>query len=374
MSWSFRIGRFYGIDVYVHFTFILLLGFIGLSYWMQTRELTSALAGIAFFAALFGCILLHEYGHALTARKFGVKTRDITLLPIGGLARLERMPDKPMQEFWVALAGPAVNVVIATVLFAYLLVSNQLDALGELSLTGGSFVARVASVNVFLVAFNLIPAFPMDGGRVLRSLLATRMEYSQATAIAARLGQFLAIVFAFVGLFWNPMLIFIAFFVWIGAAQESEMARIKSALEGLPMQRMMITDFEVLAPSDPLSRAVDFIIAGFQQEFPVVEADGSLVGLLTRSDLITALASKGPNALVHEVMQRQFETAETNETAENVLAKLQQCGSGSLPVMEKGRLVGILTSENLGEFLMIQNALHPPGSTIENPTSRTNLS
>lgn len=360
MSWSFRIGRFFGIDVYMHFTFILLLGFIGLSYWMQTREVASALAGIGFFATLFACILLHEFGHALTARKFGVKTKDITLLPIGGLARLERMPDKPMQEFWVALAGPAVNVVIALSLFAYLYFSNQMEAFGQLSLTGGSFIARIASVNVFLVLFNLLPAFPMDGGRVLRSLLATRMEYSDATAIAARIGQFLAIVFAFVGLFLNPMLLFIALFVWIGAGQESEMARMKSALGGIPMQRLMITDFETLAPSDPLSRAVDFIIAGFQQEFPVIDANHSLVGLLTRSDLITALASKGPTVRVKEVMQREFQTAGATETAENVMAKLQQCGSGSLPILENDRLVGILTAENLSEFLMIQTALRAP--------------
>ncbi len=358
MSWSFRIGKFFGIDVYMHFTFILLLGFIGLSYWMQTRELASALAGVGFFAALFGCILLHEFGHALTARRFGVQTRDITLLPIGGLARLERMPDKPMQEFWVALAGPAVNVVIAVLLFAYLYFTGQMDAFSQLSLTSGSVVARIATINVFLVAFNMLPAFPMDGGRVLRSLLATRMEFSQATAIAARLGQFLAIVFAFVGLFWNPMLVFIALFVWIGAVQESGMARIKSELGGLPMQRVMITDFHSLAPSDPLSRAVEYVIAGFQQEFPVVDADGTLVGLLTRPDLIAALAAKGPTTVVSDVMQREFETAESTEKAEDAMERLHKCNSNSLPILENGRLVGILTAENLGEFLMIQTALH----------------
>ena len=297
MSWSFRLGKFFDIEVYVHFTFVLLLGFIDLSYWMQTGELSAALSGAGFFVALFACVLLHEFGHALTARKYGIKTRDITLLPIGGLARLERMPDKPMQEFWVAVAGPAVNVVIAALLFAYLIGTAQIEPLDELTFTEGSFVTRLAAVNVFLVLFNMLPAFPMDGGRVLRALLATRMEYPRATEIAARLGQFMAIGFGFVGLLGNPMLVFIALFVWIGAAQESGMVRIKSALDGIPMQKVMITDFKTLVQSDPISRAVDYIIAGFQQDFPVVDSGGQPVGLLTRSNLIAALSAQGPTPL-----------------------------------------------------------------------------
>ena len=357
MTWSFRIGKLFGIDVYLHFTFLLLLGFIGLSHWLQTRELAAALAGVAFFAALFACVLLHEFGHALTARKFGIKTRDITLLPIGGLARLERMPEKPMQEFWVAVAGPAVNVVIAGAIYAYLFATSALVPVEQLSVTGGSFLARLAAINVILVLFNMVPAFPMDGGRVLRALLATRMDYSRATNIAARLGQFIAFVFGFVGLFSNPFLVFIALFVWIGAAQEAGMVQMKSALGGLPMQRVMITEFRTLAPSDPLSRAVEFVLAGFQQDFPVVEADGRLVGMLTRAALIGALAERGAATAVSEVMQREFPTADPFEMAESVLARLQESNCPSMPVLYQGKLVGLLTAENLGEFLMIQTAL-----------------
>jgi len=357
MQWSFKIGKLFGIDVYMHVTFLLLLGFIGVSHWMQTRELAAALAGVGFFTALFACVLLHEFGHALTARRFGIKTRDITLLPIGGLARLERMPEKPMQELWVALAGPAVNVVIAAGIFAWLAATSALVPVDQLSITGGSFLARLAAVNVFLVLFNLLPAFPMDGGRVVRALLATRMDYARATNIAARLGQFMAFVFGFVGLFWNPFLIFIALFVWIGAAQESGLVQMKSALGGLSMQRVMITDFRTLAPTDPLSRAVEYILAGFQQDFPVVEANDKIVGVLTRADLIPALATRGQTTLVGEVMQREFQTADPLEMAEGVFARLQECNCTSLPVLSKGRLVGILTAENLGEFLMIQTAL-----------------
>jgi Zn-dependent protease/CBS domain-containing protein len=357
MSWSFKIGKLFGIDVFVHFTFLLLLGFIGLSHWIQTRELAATLSGVGFFVALFVCVLLHEFGHALTARRYGIKTRDITLLPIGGLARLERMPDKPMQEFWVAVAGPAVNVVIAGAIFAYLFATSALVPMEQLSVTDGSFLARLAAVNVFLVLFNMLPAFPMDGGRVLRSLLATRMDYSRATNIAARLGQFMAFVFGFVGLFWNPFLIFIALFVWIGAQQEAGLAQMKSALVNTPMRAVMITEFRTLAPDETLARAVEHILAGFQQDFPVVERDGRLVGMLTRSYLIRALSGGGSTALVGDEMQRKFQTAGPMDMAEGALERLQECACLSLPVVQNGRLVGLLTAENLGEFLMIQTAL-----------------
>ncbi|MDP1861812.1 MAG: site-2 protease family protein [Gemmatimonadaceae bacterium] len=357
MSWSFRIGKLFGIDVFMHVTFLLLLGFIGLGEWRQSRDIAAALASVGFFVALFACVLFHELGHALTARKFGIKTRDITLLPIGGLARLERMPEKPMQEFWVALAGPAVNVVIAAAIFAYLFATSGLVPVEQLSVTGGSFLVRLAAVNVMLVLFNMLPAFPMDGGRVLRALLATRMDYARATNIAARLGQAMAFVFGFLGLFSNPFLVLIALFVWIGAAQESGMVQMKSALNGLPTQRVMITEFRTLAPSDPLSRAADYVLAGFQQDFPVVETDGRLVGVLCRAALIGALAQRGPTVLASEVMQRDFQTADPFEMAEGVLVRLQASKCPSMPVMQQGKLVGILTAENIGEFLLIHAAL-----------------
>ena len=215
VSWSFRLGKIFGIDVYVHFTFILLLGFVGLSIWLQTQDIVAAFAGVGFLAALFACVLLHEFGHALVAARFDIKTRDITLLPIGGLARLERIPEKPMQEFWVALAGPAVNVVIAALLLIYLFATSQLELPEDLGITGGAFAARLAVINVVLVIFNMIPAFPMDGGRVLRALLALRLDYVRSTEIAARLGQYMAIVFALVGLLSNPFLVLIAIFIAI---------------------------------------------------------------------------------------------------------------------------------------------------------------
>jgi Zn-dependent protease/predicted transcriptional regulator len=356
MKWSWRIGRFAGIDVYMHATFLLLIGWIALSAWLQIGSLAGVLSNIVFILALFGCVVLHEFGHALTARRYGIPTRDITLLPIGGVARLERMPDQPVQELWVALAGPAVNVVVAAVLFVWLSITSNLVPLGDLTVVNGSFLERLMIVNVFLVGFNLIPAFPMDGGRVLRALLAMRMEYTRATQVAASVGQGLAFVFGFVGLFSNPVLVFIALFVWIGAAQESRMVQMKSALEGIPVTRAMATDYATLSPADELGRAVDLIIAGHQQDFPVIE-DGTVVGVLTRSDLLSALARSGQDGLVGDVMQRDFQLADAYEMLEVAFARLQSCQCHTLPVTREGRLVGLVTMENMGEFLSIQSAL-----------------
>lgn len=358
MKWSWKVGRFAGIDVFIHATFFLLIGWMGLSYWLQTRTVAGTLQGMGFLLALFLSVVLHEYGHALTARRYGIKTRDITLLPIGGVARLERMPDKPVQELWVALAGPAVNVVIAAVLFGALLVTNSLTPLGELSITGGPFVVRLMSVNLTLALFNLIPAFPMDGGRVLRALLAMRMEYMRATQVAASIGQGMAFLFGLVGLFTNPFLIFIALFVWIGAQQEASMVQMKTALGGIPVNRAMLTEYHTLSPMDRLARAVEVILSGSQQDFPVV-TNGSVVGVLTRNDLLTALAQRGPDTPVDQVMQREFQVVDTNEMLEPAFARLQSCNCHTMPVTSRGQLVGLLTADNIGEFLMIQAAIGP---------------
>jgi len=356
MRWSWKLGRFAGIDVYVHTTFFLLVGWVALSYWMQTRTAAGTLEGVGFLLALFGSVILHEYGHALTARRYGIKTRDITLLPIGGLARLERMPDKPIQELWVALAGPAVNVVIAIILFAYLLVSNTLTPITGLSLTSGPFVERLMTVNLSLVLFNLLPAFPMDGGRVLRALLALRLDYTRATQFAATIGQGLAFMLGFIGLFTNPFLLFIAFFVYIGAAQESSMVQMKSALGGIPVERAMLTKFETLSPNDPLGRAVQLLLEGAQQDFPVVHHD-QVVGLLMRNDLVKALSQRGQLVPISEIMRRDFVTVEACEMLETVFARLQENAIHTVPVYDHGRLAGLLTMDNVGEFLMIQAAL-----------------
>lgn len=356
MKWSLRVGRFAGIDVYMHVTFLLLVSWVAFMYWRQGQSIVSAMAGVAFILAVFLCVVLHEFGHALTARRYGIKTRDIILLPIGGVARLERLPTRPLQELWVALAGPAVNVAIAVGLFAWLELTASFEPLQTMTLTTGPVLERLMAVNLFLVAFNMIPAFPMDGGRVLRAILATRTEYSRATQIAASIGQGIAIVFGFIGLFYNPFLLFIALFVWIGAAQEASLAQMQAAIGGIPVQQAMLTDFRTLHRDDSLERAIELTLAGSQKDFPVVD-DGRIEGILTQTDLLTALSAPNRDSTVSSAMQENFVTVDSLEMLEIAFARLKDCDCHTLPVTLDGKLVGLMTMDNLGEYMRIQGAL-----------------
>ena len=356
MGWSWRIGRIAGIDVYVHSTFLLLLGWVGLSHYLAHQDPREALYGVVFILALFGVVVLHELGHALAARRYGIRTHDITLLPIGGVARLERMPDDPKQELVVALAGPAVNAVLAGALYLGLLLGQRLIPVEEVPRVGAHFLNQMLWVNVSLAVFNLLPAFPMDGGRVLRALLALRLNYVRASQVAARIGQGMALFFGFLGLLYNPFLVFIALFVWIAASEEASMVQMRSSLDGIPVEQVMITRFHALRPDDPLGRAVQHFLAGLQQDFPVVQ-DGRLVGVLTRDDLTAALGRFGPEARVGDVMRRDFVTADPHEMLQTALARLQGCDCHTLPVVRDGRLLGLVTADRLGEALMIQEAM-----------------
>ncbi len=356
MKWSWKIGEFAGIGVYIHATFMLIIAWVVLIYWRQGHDLATTIAGIIFVLAIFGCVVLHEFGHALTAKKYGIKTRDITLLPIGGVARLERMPDVPLQELWVALAGPAVNIVIAAVVYIWIQFTGGLTPIEELSVTGGSFAERLMIVNIFLVVFNMIPAFPMDGGRVLRAILAMRMNYSNATQIAATIGQGIALLFGFAGLFTNPFLIFIALFVWIGAAQEASMTKIKSALGGIPVTQAVLSDYKTVSTEDTLQHLVDLTMSGSQQDFPVLDGT-KLVGMVTHKDLILALSEKNSGTSVSEIMRTEFPVVEPSEMLEIAFLKLQTSDCHTVPVLHNGRLTGLLTMDNVGEFMRIQAAL-----------------
>lgn len=357
MKWSFKIGKLAGIDVFIHSTFFLLLAWIAFIHYSQNQSVAAAVAGIAFILVVFACVVLHELGHALTARKYGIKTRDIILLPIGGVARLEKMPDKPAQELWVALAGPSVNIVIAAVIGAYLYLTNSFTPINQLTNASATFVEQIMAVNIFLVLFNMIPAFPMDGGRILRALLASRLPYPKATQYAATLGQGIAVLFGFVGLFFNPLLLFIAFFVWIGAAQETKLTQMKSAFSGIPVTDAMLTNFRTLERTQPLEQAVKLTISGTQKDFPVIDK-GEIVGVLTQSDLLAALSKSGSQALVSEAMQNQFVTVESYDMLETAFGKLKDCNCHTLPVTHNNRLVGLLTMDNLGEFMRIQSAIN----------------
>ena len=365
MKWSWRIARIAGIDVHVHATFLLLLGFYAFSAYQRTRSPAASAAAVGFVLLVFVIVLLHEYGHALAARRYGIGTQDITLLPIGGVARLERMPREPQQELVVALAGPAVNVALAALLWVGLRVlGGAPDPMGE-SFTpdegffGRSLAEQLLRVNVWLAAFNLIPAFPMDGGRVLRAILAWRTgDYARATVRAAAVGRFFALVFGLVGFFVtrSPMLVLVALFVWMAAAGEAGAVTQESALADVPLSRVMITDVRTLEPDVPLSHAVELMLAGFQQDFPVIE-HGAIVGVLTRRDLIQALKDAGTAAPVRSVMRRDFAVAAPDEPVEDALARLQGCGCQAMPVVRGRTLLGLLTLDNVGEYMMVRAAL-----------------
>ncbi len=357
MRWSLRLGGYRGIDVFIHLTFLLLLGFLAWTAWLDSGSATAVLGGLAFILAVFACVVLHEFGHALTAARFGIRTRDIVLYPIGGVARLERMPEDPRQELAVALAGPAVNVVIALALLLWLQLTDAFVPVAEVGWVHGPFVERLMVVNVFLVLFNLIPAFPMDGGRVLRAALAMRLPYARATRIAAVTGQALAVVFGLVGVLWNPFLLLIAFFVGIGASQESQQVMMKHALGGIPVPRVMLRTFATLGADDQLLRAVQLTLGSDQKDFPVL-AEGRLVGILRHEDMLRVLQEVGPGARVSQAMVTGAATVDVRETVEAAFQRLATAGGRLLPVTDAGgEVVGLVTMENLGEFLRIQSAL-----------------
>ena len=359
MKWSWRIGTFAGIGVYVHATFLLIIGWFAFASWQDTQTIIGTLTGVFFVIALFLCVVLHEYGHALTARRYGIATRDITLLPIGGVARLERMPDDPMQELWVAVAGPAVNLAIALVLFGWISISTPIAGSEELDVMSSSMAWRLMSINIVLAVFNMIPAFPMDGGRVVRAVLAMQMPYTRATQLAASLGQSLAFMFFLIGLWTQPWLMLIGAFIWIGASQESSMVQLKSALYGIPVHRAMVTTFRTADPNETLQEIVSAILNGTQADFPVVD-ENRVVGVLIQADLLEALSEGDVTRRVADVMRREFEIAHPNDMLQTLFMQMQDstCDCRMVPVLGgDDRLVGLVTKENTGEFLQIQAAM-----------------
>jgi Zn-dependent protease len=357
MKWSFKAVRLAGIDVYVHATFFILIIWIGLSIWQEQADIGAVFSGIGFILILFVCVVLHEFGHALTARRFGIRTRHITLLPIGGVAVLERMPDDPKQEFLVALAGPAVNVVIALGLWLWLQLTNGMVSADEIATMDSPFLARLMAINVMLAVFNMLPALPMDGGRVLRAVLAMRLERARATQIAASVGQVLAVWMGLFGFFYYPFLMFIALFVWIGAVGEAGAASMKSILAGVSVGDATLTDVQTLSPEESLSRAIELTLAGSQKDFPVL-IDGVVTGVLTQSALLQGLQAQGTGARVRDWMQGDVQSVDTSEPLEKVLERLRDSPCKLLPVMRGARIVGFINIENIAELIQFQESLH----------------
>jgi Zn-dependent protease/CBS domain-containing protein len=361
MRWSLNIGTIAGTAVRVHITFLLFL------VWIFAADYASggpdeAWTGLLFMVLLFMCVLAHEFGHIFTARAFGVATPDVTLLPIGGVARLERIPEEPRQEFLIAIAGPAVNVVIGFALM--LLAGAHLDPVAlRVDNAHISMLDRLANVNLFLAVFNMIPAFPMDGGRVLRALLAIRLGYTHATETAASIGQAVAFLLGFIGLFSNPLLIFIAVFVYLAASSEAHMVAMRAMAHGVPVTNAMVTQFAKLTPQAHVDEAVETLLRTSQSEFPVVDASDKPVGLLGRGDLIRAVKQRGPDARLADVMSPTVPTVSHRACLEEALRLLQEKSAPAVAVVDAdGRLVGLVTSETIGEMLMLRQAM-PKGVT-----------
>ncbi len=366
MRWSLRLGSVAGIGIFIHWTFFLLLGWILLFEGVELG-IPAAVSRIALVLTIFACVVLHELGHALAARRFGIRTRDITLLPIGGVARLERMPDDPVQELAVAAAGPAVNVVIAAGLFLVLWGTGGLAGIAQVAdprawVERTAFVQQVMLVNIALVVFNLLPAFPMDGGRILRALLALAMDFGRATRIAAGVGQALAVGLAILGLFTEHyMLVLIGVFVFLGAGAEAQAAQMRGVFAGVPVRDAMVTRFRVLTEDSTLAEAEAELLAGSQPDFPVLDRTRSrIVGILPRQELLRAMASHSLEAPVSSVMRSVCDAVGPNDPLDRVFERMQTSGCPLAPVVVDGRLVGIVTPENVGEFVMVRSVLRRP--------------
>ncbi len=364
MNWSIPLLRLRGIEIKVHVTFALILVWAAYYWGFRTDAgLQGALFGVVATLLLFVCVTLHELGHAVAAQRYGVEVRDITLLPIGGVARIE-VPENPKQELWIAVAGPAVNVAIAAVLIAagavlratsLVMPADLGDTMRDAEWSG--LLAYLTLANIGLVLFNAIPAFPLDGGRVLRALLALRTDYRRATGIAAAIGQGLALLFGFAGFATGDyFLIVVAIFVWFGASAEGQHVAVDNVLGGATVGQAMTQRPQVLAATDPLSRAVELTLGSAQADFPVVEPGGRIVGLLTLDDLLRGLRDR-PAATVGAAMRREFPVARSEELVADAQEQLGEAGVRALPVVRPdGGLAGLLTAADIGEAFRLLTA------------------
>lgn len=348
--WSYRIGALAGIELRVHATFAVLLAWIALGHLAQGHGLREAVAGIAFVGAVFAVVVLHELGHALAARRYGIGTRDIVLLPIGGVARLERMPKDPKQQLVVALAGPAVNAALVLVLFVALVLLGAPAVPPTLAVAGGPLLAKLLWINVALAVFNMIPAFPMDGGRVLRAILALRLRPLHATEIAATVGQALALLLGLVGLFGNPFLVFAALFVWVGAQEEAAHARIDAALSGKSVERAMVTDFEMVDAREAIGPATDRLARGFQDDLPVV-AGTCFLGMVTREDAMRATMLQGRGDAPAVAFMHAVDSVGEADDLERAFDLMRASGTRTLAVVRGDVLVGLLPLQKVLDVL-----------------------
>jgi len=365
MKGALKIGRVAGIKIEVHWTFTLLLLWVVFLDIQRGGTLASSLMNITLILFLFLCVVLHELGHALTAKRMNINTKQITLLPIGGVASLEKMPEKPSEGLLVALAGPAVKGVLAMFLLLIVPVQKYMAmdtaALETLFSTPGweTLLVYLLIANVMLVIFNMIPAFPMDGGRVLRALLSFRMDRVQATDIAASLGQVISVIFFVLGLLYNPFLVLIALFIFIGAYGENQMVKQESLMKGYTIRDAMLTKITVLHPHHTLRDVVELILAGTEKDF-IVSDENKVMGVLFQKDIVPHL--KRSNKLVQDLMRRQSKSLRADDDLKRFFELVNTEKQRFFPVTDAhGLLLGAIDMQNVSEFLLLKTALIKEG-------------
>jgi len=341
MKWSLYIGKLAGIKTYIHWTFILLLLWIAIIHISRGHGWIMVGTSILFIVALFACITLHELGHALSARRYGIQTKDINLLPIGGVARLETMPDKPAQEIIVALAGPVVNLIIAVLIFAGLWISGMRRFPLSLHLMGGNFWLDLMAANIILLVFNLIPAYPMDGGRVLHGVLGLFMPQQKATRIAVGLGQFLAIGFMFIGFFYDVWLLFIGFFLFLGAGAELQHERISQPFEESLLLQLIDPGIPSFTPDSTISELAGEMTDLRLNEIVIAEGE-EYVGVITHHDIIRVLHDKKDDEPATGYLSDEVIVIDENITPMQLQKVLPNNNQSTFPVVNNGKLIGII--------------------------------
>ena len=356
---SWRIGEIAGIGIFVHWSFLILPLMIAGSALSAGSGLAVAVWSVVFVLAIFGCVLLHEVGHALMARQFGIGTHRITLLPIGGLASLDRMPRNPWQEFAVAVAGPLVNVAIAAVLFTLIVATGMVNSFVSTAALSSSFMLQLLWANVGLVIFNMLPAFPMDGGRVLRSLLGAFLSHSRATSIAAGVGQVMAVLFAMLGIYSQHwMLVFIAVFIYFAGRAEAQAVQSQAAMEGWRVADAMRTQFHLVPADITLEQAAQSLLFESQEDYPVVD-NNRLVGMLDRNQALQQLAQGQGGVPIRDVMRQNVPTLDQHSPLSESITRMQTGNYSSMPVASGGRLVGVLSVASLRNLMTRWTARTP---------------
>jgi Zn-dependent protease len=362
MKNTLKLGKVLGTKLEIHWTFLLLLAYVGWTAYSAGGSANDILLQIGFIVAVFICVVLHELGHVKAAAYYKIPTDKITLLPIGGVAAIKRMPEKPFEELVVAIAGPLVNVIIALALFLVFPVTEIFESIANANpeeVAGISSLSQLPfylfSANIILFAFNLIPAFPMDGGRILRALLSMKMSRLRATKIAASTGQFLAVGFFIIGLMYNPILALVGVFIFFGARSENFAVKSQQLLKGYEVQDAMSTDYIAVRPDENIKDAIKKMVQGPDIDLLVIDNEENVLGIATRDKLIDI--SKNDNnskSTIKEIMTKKYKSVSEEIPLSDIYMMLQRKRNKLFPVISGNQLRGVINFEKIQQFIMMR--------------------